>query len=85
MSGVVFQNFSLSDPTAKQGQVLWPIGLLQPGIQQGTTVQLKLNMRDVEILVDTETLQQYIKFFHSSNTLIYTVSVMQQPEAQIQQ
>lgn len=73
ITGVVFQNFSLSDPTAKGGQVLWPLGLLQPGIQQGANMPLKLWMQDVEILTDLSTLQQYIRFFQSKNAFVYTV------------
>lgn len=78
VTGVVFQNFSLSDPTAKDGQVLWPIGLLQPGIQQGTNMPLKLFMQDVEILTDLSTLQGYTNFFQSQNTSVYTVGMFDQ-------
>lgn len=73
VTGVVFKNFSLSDPTVKQGQVLWPIGLLQPGVQQGTNAPLRLLLQDVEILVDADTLQQYIRYFKNQGTLVYTV------------
>lgn len=75
VNDVVLANFSLTDPF-KDRQVLWPKGLLVPGLQPGTTLPRRLYLQDVQLLVDAGTLQQYLRFFRQNDTLIYTVSTL---------
>jgi hypothetical protein len=76
LNDVVLTNFSLTNPF-RDAQVLWPRGLISPGLQPGTTLPRRLYMQDVQLLVDGGTLQQYLRFFTApgpKNTLVYTVS-----------
>ncbi|WIA13636.1 hypothetical protein OEZ85_007199 [Tetradesmus obliquus] len=74
LNDVVLTNFSLTHPT-RDAQVMWPRGLISPGLQPGTTLPRRLYMQDVQLLVDGGTLQQYLRFFTApgpNNTLVYT-------------
>ncbi|WIA33783.1 hypothetical protein OEZ86_006896 [Tetradesmus obliquus] len=74
LNDVVLTNFSLTNPT-RDAQVMWPRGLISPGLQPGTTLPRRLYMQDVQLLVDGGTLQQYLRFFTApgpNNTLVYT-------------
>lgn len=84
LNDVVLTNFSLTNPT-RDAQVMWPRGLISPGLQPGTTLPRRLYMQDVQLLVDGGTLQQYLRFFTApgpNNTLVYTVSKQKQPQQQ---
>ncbi|KAF8060070.1 AMSH1 [Scenedesmus sp. PABB004] len=72
VSDLVLSKFALTDPAGKQ-QVLWPVGLLQPGVQPGSSAPRRLYLQDVQLLVDAGTLQAYLRFFRAdADTLIYT-------------
>lgn len=74
LSNVVLANFTLSSPSMKGAAVLWPQGMLQPGVQPGTTALRKLYMHDVKIIVSAQSLQENIRFFQNTTVQVYTVS-----------
>jgi hypothetical protein len=74
LSNVVLANFTLSSPSLKGALALWPQGMLQPGVQPGTTSPRKLYMHDVKILVSAQSLQENIRYFQNTTVEIYTVS-----------
>jgi hypothetical protein len=74
LSNVVLANFTLSSPSLNGAPVLWPQGMLQPGVQPGTTSPRKLYMHDVKIVVSAQSLQENIRFFQNTTVEVYTVS-----------
>lgn len=74
LSNVVLANFTLSSPSLNGAAVLWPQGMLQPGLQPGTTSPRKLYMHDVKIIVSAQSLQENIRYFQNTTVEIYTVS-----------
>lgn len=74
VSNVVLANFSLSSPGLAGSLVLWPKGMLVPGVQhQGSTAPRRLYLTDVKFLVPAQTLQEYLRFFHNTTAPVYTV------------
>lgn len=73
LSNVVLANFSISSPRVPKGPIMWPTGMLAPGPQPGGSGPRKLQLSDVKIVVTAEAIQDYVRFFQETGTLVYTV------------
>jgi len=72
LNNVVLANFTLSSP-GSGSPVLWPKGMLQPGLQPGSTVPRKLYMYDVKIIATAQSIREYVSFFANRSQEVYTV------------
>jgi hypothetical protein len=61
--------------------VLWPKGMLQPGLQPGSSTPRRLYMMDVRMVVSAQTIQEYVRFFQNSSRTFWTVSDCDTPWA----